>query len=235
MEVVTGVVTGGGVDKDITAKGTFLGKKLAADVVILTDENLDGTTALSTTKDAFGVVERAKALGKEDVVAAYKTNVYGEIVFMVMKAAGSDADVVYGFVTKVDEIADSEAEVTMLVNGEAKTYTAKSMSTFGVGTTLYAVAFDADGYAEIATGADDKSTVCAIGTTDAITKVNEKVYTGTEQTYRLTLDAAVKVYKMEDGKAVNAGKADVKVSNASTGAVFYDIDEDAVADIVLVL
>ena len=225
---------------DISAKGTFASHKLAADVVILTNDasGFTSVTALSVDDKNYTAVTRESVLGKEDVEAHIVTK-DGEIVFMVMAASGVSDDVIYGFVNKIEEIDDPATEtvweVTIMANAKETVYKTKNATVSSATTAaVTGYALNADGYLGFAKAADNKAVTLTNTSTAAISRVTDKVYVDVagENVYYMTLDADVEVYEAEDGKMVTATKGDLRGVTASA-ITFIDVTGDGVADIVV--
>ena len=151
---------------------------------------------------------------------------------MVMDGQGTSGDIVYGFVTKIDELADDEFELTVMVEGKEVSYTTESED-FKIGDTLYAFDFDSKGYAKAAKESDNDSKPVIPEKAGEITRVTDKVFVGEDKDYALTLDADVVIYEVNKDKQVEvASKSDLRGKNTAD-VTFYDVDKDGVADIAV--
>ena len=156
---------------------------------------------------------------------------------MIIKLEGVTGTHKFAVSTKVANVAVAEGEdalyeVTMLVNGEEKVYTSKeNLNDFA---TIYAIDFDANGYVkEVTVDADEFAEITGLSFTTGggVTIDGAKVYYN--DAYEVTLDADVVVYKYnaETGKFAKGKVADIK--NYANTIKMFDVDDDKVADIVL--
>lgn len=114
-------------ESDITKSGYFNGYEIKQNAVIFSfNGKANGATPNVdiTDEDDYGVTTLEKVLDKSDVRASYV--VYKNKIVSMLLYDFSDSDNVYGVVVSTRKTSgDADYQITMLVNGEEKTYGAK--------------------------------------------------------------------------------------------------------------
>lgn len=114
-------------ESDITKSGYFNGYEIKQNAVIFSfNGKANGATPNVdiADEDDYGVTTLEKVLDKSDVRASYV--VYKNKIVSMLLYDFSDSDNVYGVVVSTRKTSgDADYQITMLVNGEEKTYGAK--------------------------------------------------------------------------------------------------------------
>jgi hypothetical protein len=230
-------LVGGGTDYELTSKLTYFGVPVSSDAILFTVDS--GATGFDATDEQFyGVTTVAKAKGSKFEAAYYAKN--NKITLMVIEGTGTDTDLVYGVVKSwaQDSSSSTDYVVTMLVDGVSTDYDIKP----GVYTQLngdsnakkkiYEITFNTAGevtaLTDVSAGvAGEIEVLTTLGS--ATPKYVNGAYDG------VTIDADAVAYMMEDGASsfikVSVSKANLE---GMTTVVLYDVDEDLVADILLI-
>lgn len=222
---------------EVTSKGYFAGKLIAADAVIFTYDGEDTLADLSD-KDNYGVTTLANVKGNEYDDVDFLVD--GKIVLMMIWGAGVTGDDVYGVVNSFYQTTASNTDyaATLLVNGVEKVYDI-SKTVFDARTgydkanDFYMLTLNTKG--EI-TALDDQDGVAYV---NIVSGIVTKAYgsglisvDGVE--YTIDLDTIVYKYNTDDSVFKVAA---LTRTNLGLDAVveLYDTDEDGVTDTILVL
>lgn len=232
LAVVTPLVGPTAATTELTSKGYYDGKIVASDAIMFTYDVTLGTDA--GDEDCYGVTTLAKSKGKEFAAEYYVDN--SKITLMVIVGLGVADEDIYGVVTSRAKTSASgtDYQVTMLIDGEEVVYDiisteyAKFPATYDY-FTVYKLTLNTNNEITKLTAAAGAEVVLG-GWTAATAFSGGVVTAGTGY----TIDADAVAYALnDDGDAFE--KSSVSKSNlVGNNIKLYDIDEDLVADIVLI-
>lgn len=236
---------------DVTSKGYYSGKAIADSAVIFKVDT--GASPLVTGKideDDVDVISLSSLKGTDDVKMYTSVTKSGKYDALVIDDDTSSSDLYYGVITGVTEVdndsTNADYEVTVLVDGESKTYYVDEDFTDFVPEKnhFYGFELNASGYISDLYKADDKgifnnednaTLIEQINAADGITLKNKVVNDS------VTLDADVIYYKWSSSnETYGIGKQSDMTGAGTDKTVFFfdtdkDDDKDGVADLVVIV
>ena len=239
--------------KGISAKGTFNGKTILQNAVIV---NFDGTSGAAVSaksdSDKYALGAYATLLDTDSVDATYVTTADGREIEFIMLYDFATVEKVYGLFNGWAYVdGDYDYKVTVMVDGNAKDYDAttagKTVAASASTSTgaLYELVFDASGAVKGANLVNNNATdkIATIGSVayTTTTAVDGKYLvtdadTASEAVY--TLSEKVIVYKWDADNGAWAVGRTRDLHNTTGGAIInmYSIngEDDAIFDIVTI-
>ncbi len=219
---------------ELTTKGYYDGKIVASDAIMFTYDVTLGSGP--DDEDCYGVTTLAKSKDKEFSAEYFVDS--NKITVMVIAGLGSADEDIYGVVTSRAKTSASgtDYQVTMLIDGEEVVYDitsteyAKFPATYDY-FTVYKLTLNTNNEITKLTAAAGAEVVLG-GWTKATAFSGGVVTVAGPADY--TIDADAVAYALnDDGDAFE--KSSVSKSNlVGNNIKLYDIDEDLVADIVLI-
>lgn len=242
---------------DVTSKGYYSGKAIADSAVIFKVDTGSSDTNLVTGKideDDVDVISLSSLKGTDDVKMYTSVTKSGKYDALVIDDDTSSSELYYGVITGVTEVdndsTDADYEVTVLVNGESKTYYVDEDFTAFVPEKnhFYGFELNASGYisdlykAETKDGKfgyfNDEDNITLIDQIDATDGINLKNKVVNDS---VTLDADVIYYKWSSSnETYGIGKQSDMTGAGTDKTVFFfdtdkDDDKDGVADLVVIV
>ena len=238
---------------DVTSKGYYSGKAIADSAVIFKVDASSADTALVTGKideDDVDVISLSSLKETDDVKMYTSVTKSGKYDALVIDDDTSSSDLYYGVITGVTEVdndsTNADYEVTVLVDGESKTYYVDEDFTDFVPEKnhFYGFELNASGYISDLYKADDNgifnnednaTLIEQINAADGITLKNKVVNDS------VTLDADVIYYKWSSSnETYGIGKQSDMTGAGTDKTVFFfdtdkDDDKDGVADLVVIV
>lgn len=238
---------------DVTSKGYYSGKAIADSAVIFKVDASSNDTTLVTGKideDDVDVINLSSLKGTDDVKMYTSVTKSGKYDALVIDDDTSSSDLYYGVITGVTEVdndsTNADYEVTVLVNGESKTYYVDEDFTDFVPEKnhFYGFELNASGYISDLYKANDQgifndeenaTLIEKIDAADGISLKNKVVNDS------VTLDADVVYYKWSSSNETYSIGKQSDMTGAGTGkTVFFfdtdkDDDKDGVADLVVIV
>lgn len=238
---------------DVTSKGYYSGKAIADSAVIFKVDTGSKDTTLVNGKideDDVDVISLSSLKGTDDVKMYTSVTKSGKYDALVIDDDTSSSDLYYGVITGVTEVdndsTDADYEVTVLVNGESKTYYVDEDFTDFVPEKnhFYGFELNASGYISdlykadkdgIFNDEDNATLIEKINASNGISLKNKVVNDS------VTLDADVIYYKWSSSnETYKLGKQSDMTGAGTDKTVFFfdtdkDDDKDGVADLVVIV
>lgn len=238
---------------DVTSKGYYSGKAIADSAVIFKVDTGSKDTTLVYGKideDDVDVISLSSLKGTDDVKMYTSVTKSGKYDALVIDDDTSSSDLYYGVITGVTEVdndsTDADYEVTVLVNGESKTYYVdEDFTDFAPEKNhFYGFELNASGYISDLYKANDKgifndednaTLIEKISAANGISLKNKVVNDS------VTLDADVIYYKWSSSsETYGIGKQSDMTGAGTDKTVFFfdtdkDDDKDGVADLVVIV
>jgi len=223
-------------DKELTAKLTYNGVPVASDAILFTADVTDPAFD-PQDEDFYGVTTVAKAKGSEFKADYYAKN--NKITLMVVQGTGTDTDIVYGVVKSWAKTTASATDytATLLVDGDSVDYDIKTAvytqlnGDANAKKKIYEITFNTAG--EVTALTDVSAGVAT--EIDILDTLTPSVAYANGALDGTTIDVDAVAYMMETGET---SFVKVSISKANlvgmTKVVLYDVDEDDVADILLI-